>query len=132
MDLLDPGSPHDANGGVVKADEAAGSALLNYDSDTQEGATVHLMMVASAVEASIGGCDAGDSPARDAACEPMYIDTSTDISHSNRQDIKQDNEQDLDPIYYQCRAARTSTFRDNLVSVSPDKFLGEKTRNFQR
>ncbi len=97
--------------------------MLDYESDEHEeqpmvntaGPSMNSLNITAA---SIGPSEKEDCrmiSARTVAAdsEPMFVEAN-------------DTRQDLDPIYYQCRAARTSSFGDNLVSVSLDESFGKK------
>ncbi len=122
VDLLDANFPHDTGKDSQDENEVTGMAVLDYDSDASCDAT-NKQSIPIPAATCLGTVAKNNLPSRDGRivastsqsvdCEPMSVDSCT-------------SRHCLDPVYYQCRATRTSGFRDILVSVSPDESFGKK------
>jgi hypothetical protein len=103
LGLLATGSPNGEHGEV---DGEVDDQLLDYDSD--ENTTPQQLVV---------------------QCPGAGVEMETEPPghpSSNAQQASNVNNVIHDPMYYQCRASRNSSHRDNLVSISPDSTFGKK------
>ncbi len=109
-ELLESGSP-------IGAEVMGDASLLDYESDTELSQRDPQMGPVTGKETT------GDTP--------VSTDTDTmdmDIQHhliTNEGNMPSGSKA-LDAVYHQCRASRTSGFRETLISVSNDSTFGKK------
>jgi hypothetical protein len=109
-ELLESGSP-------IGAEVMCDASLLDYESDSELSVKVPQMGPDTGKETT------GDTPAITVS-NPMDMDIQHDLVTNAGN--SRPNSTTLDAVYHQCRASRTSGFRETLISISNDSTFGKK------
>jgi hypothetical protein len=109
-ELLESGSP-------IGAKVMCDASLLDYKSDTELSAEDPHMRPATGKETM------GDTPVSTGS-NNMDMDIQHDLV--TNAGSTRPNSMALDAVYHQCRASRTSGFRETLISISNDSTFGKK------